>query len=115
MPNASPRKIAKLWAILKPLATAAKVSNAPLVTNGLVFNPIRNVNNNSVINTASNILVLGPAMLEEAENFATINMLSALVQVATIGKMEVANKKHQITLIAQSEHYSIVTTLVLIV
>ena len=42
MPNASPRKIVKLWVILKPLATGAKASNAPLATNGLAY-PLKNL------------------------------------------------------------------------
>ena len=34
--NVSRRKTAQLWAILKPLATEGRASNAPLATNGLV-------------------------------------------------------------------------------
>ena len=39
MPNALPHKIAKLWVILKPLATAARASNAPLAIGGLAYRP----------------------------------------------------------------------------
>ena len=46
MPNVSPLKIAPLWAIPKPLAPAAMVSNAHSATNGLASNPIRKSANN---------------------------------------------------------------------
>ena len=49
MPSALPRKIAPLWAIPKPAAPVAVVSNAPLATNGHASNPRRK----SAKNTAS--------------------------------------------------------------
>ena len=48
MPNASPRKIARLWVIPKPLAVAVAVSNARLATNGRALKRMRKSAKNTV-------------------------------------------------------------------
>ena len=69
MLNASQRRIAPPWAIPKPLAPAAPVSNAHLATNGHASNPSRK----SANNMASLSPVLVQATPAESAKPATIN------------------------------------------
>ena len=110
MPNALPRKIAPLWAILKPLALVAVASNAPLVTNGHASNPSRNF--------AMNTDLLSPApapdILEGSEKLATGNIIIVLVPTVTLGTQLIKYVNTTTRPTASSEHCITVTVLALI-
>ena len=125
MPNASPPKIAKLWVILKPLAMAAKASNAPLATNGLAY-PLKNLFvrkkvllwlamkpdkpvvailatdyiNNVLAIRATNTLARVRATREVLVPPAAANTPLAPAPLATNGKMVVARNKHRMEQLA---------------
>ena len=85
--NASPRKIAPLWAIPRPAAPAAPVSNAPSATNGLASNQSLNF----VMNTAS--LKPAPEDKSESAKLVTVNTPNVPVRLAMSGKTAIANNK----------------------
>ena len=69
----------KLWVILKPLATAAKASNAPLATNGrvLIQIPVKLMD--------LNFLVWGAVLFPVLETVVVINIKNVLVQLIIYG------------------------------
>ena len=127
MPNASPRKIVKLWVILKPLATGAKASNAPLATNGLAY-PLKNLFvrkkvllwlamksdkpvaailatdyiNNVLAILATNTPAPAPATPVVLVRLAAESIPLAPAPLATNGKMVVAGNKHRMDQMVKS-------------